>query len=514
MHVVAILAFRRAVLTTGPVLARRLVLSGALLLSHHASAGDDSRFDLLVFDPVPLDVTATTVTATAVTATTPPVDAKPNALPAVLEATELATVPREQALPIKLVAEQIAKQSVTITKKVSPDDIAKLEERLNQQEQAGDAFAKPMAETLMDLAADYESTGNYTKSLAMYERANQIVRINKGLFSLDQEPLIRHMIDNHLAQGDIAAADASQAYLFYLRTKAYGRNTPEIIPALQELAQWNITAYRMEAPMPQTPAGEGLTEHPVLVSSDQMVTRLNHLKTANELHTTVVQMLDKPGASTSALSQAEYQFAISNFLFTRMVLSLYPLMNENFADNAAIMGMQDYHSSYADGRTALENRISQLEQSKATPADLAHARVDLADWLIATHTRDTLKDALESAYKDYAASGADVGTLDRLFNPPMPAQVPAFLIYANSRRSLAIPPETALEYRGHIDVEFSVNTLGEARSIKVLYQTPETPPQVSDTLLRSIRRNLFRPRIVDGKLMPYDNVDVRYYYTW
>jgi len=101
----------------------------------------------------------------------------------------------------------------------------------------------------------------------------------------------------------------------------------------------------------------------------------------------------------------------------------------------------------------MERRIEYLEKNESTPpADLARARLELADWMIATHSRSDFVEVFTNAYTEYVASGASAEEIDTIFHPPLPVEVPTFLIRPHSRLSLGIPVEAALQYRGYIDV--------------------------------------------------------------
>ena len=103
-----------------------------------------------------------------------------------------------------------------------------------------------------------------------------------------------------------------------------------------------------------------------------------------------------------------------------------------------------------------------------------------------------------------------------LGTPPraLPASLPSIVPQRFTRASFGLPADAALQYRGFIDVEFLINKIGESMSPELLYRSPDTPDAVAETLLRSIRRAQFRPRMLDGKLVEDDRITLRYYYTY
>src|SRR5690606_38360037 len=104
--------------------------------------------------------------------------------------------------------------------------------------------------------------------------------------------------------------------------------------------------------------------------------------------------------------------------------------------------------------------------------------------------------------------------LRSLFSPDYPVVLPAFIPPSYSREQFGIPATQALDYEGHIDVEFSLNRFGRVSRLAVLDKSEETPSFVEDRLVRSVRTTQFRPRRMDGKPRESDTLQVRYYYTW
>lgn len=459
--------------------------------------------DLLVFDAVPLRIDSQKSASSN--------DTSP------YQATELQPLPREN--PKKIIDLLQRSAAAQTGDDNSPPDVALIEGKLKQQEAKGNSFDKGQAEALMELANAYEKSGNYTKALSLYERVNHIIRIDEGLYSLGQEPVLQRMIGNHIARGDLAAADQTQQYLFYLRSKTYGRNSLSLVPALQDLAMWNVAAYRMASMIspPAVSANSAEKSKPSAPAKnsyyDQLISRLDHLRAAHEINNALVQMLQKQG--DQRLPQAEYQFASTNFLYTRMLTTVNPMMGDSFGEASFYWGTQEYRSNFSDGRKALEQRLKLLTSTPGVSVEeQTHARLDLIDWMIATNNRSDLRELAENTYQQYIAATGDTPEAKQVFDPLLPVAVPTFVVQANTRSSLGIPETAALEYRGHIDVEFDLSPLGDTTNITVLNKTNDTPTKVTETLLRSIRRGQFRPHLHDGKIAAHKDIRVRYYYTW
>lgn len=487
------------------------MLAQAVLIPSAFAQEQELDLDLLVFDAVPLNVNVESAAAVPATAEQPP-----------YQASELVIPPRDNPLPVTVAIQQQVLQSLTEEETAAVADIERRQAQLKQLEQSGDAYSNELAEVLMDLAADYESTGDFLGAQTLYERANHVIRVNYGLFSAEQIPVIKRMFNNYLMSGDLYAADQQQEYLYYLQRKIHGDDTAQLIPPLQEYAEWNVQAFLSYVPaaLPSPPAeGETAEQAPVPpppasnTVPDLLTFRIQHLLNAQLLYQQLIDLLlATTHRSDPRLPAAERSLAVTSYLFATQAVMMDPTID---AQTGLYTDMPMRRSGYSEGRKSLERRISYLQQNASTsPAELAHARLELVDWMIATHTRSDFSKVFTNAFAEYVASGATAEEVADIFYPPLPIQVPTFIIRPYTRQALGIPVEAALKYQGYIDVQYGVSKIGDSLSPKVLYRSPETPDAVEETLLRSLRRAEFRPRMKDGELVDDDKITARYYYAY
>jgi hypothetical protein len=533
-----VLAGRRSSPLPGPCsnpafLSRRILLASSLLLLQTAIAqAQDFTPELLIFDPVPLRIEAPAVDVGSAAASILPSDAaaatqaagRPDNQPP-YQATELLPLPRTNPLPVKAALEQQTLRLLGNADRVSAEDIARAEASLKQLEQAGNAYANALPEVLMDLATAYESTGDFLKAQSYLDRANHLTRVNSGLFSLDQVPVVQRIFKNALVRGDLLAADQQQEYLYFLLLKAYGKGSAELIAPLQEYARWNMQAFKTYAPaaLPVAPLSgtDALTDTPVAevpaaTVMDMAQFRIQHLINAQFIYKQLIDLLlTHAGNADPRLAEAQRLLAVNSYLFATQSLANESVLNESL-QGAYYDGSQSLHlAGFSDGRKALERRIETLQQNDSTtPTELARSRLELVDWMIATRTRADFANIFTAAYEQYSAAGAHADELTALFDPPLPPEVPTFMVYPNTRQAFDLATDVALQYRGFIDVEYGLSRIGESQSPKILYVTPDTPEPLTAILLRAIRRGQFRPRMRDGELVANDKITARYYYTY
>lgn len=494
------------------------------LLAPYVVAADKPDLTLLLFDPVPLVIAEPAESPQPQPAT----DSAPLADTPPYPSEELVPAPRNNARPIHAVLGSLAQVATQEVGDTVAADIARYEaslKTLEQQADGGGAYSMALPEALMGLAAAYEKSGDFAKALTLYERASHIIRVNTGLFSLEQENVVVRIINNHLARGDIMAADEQQQYLYYLRRKAHSVDNPLLINAMQDFARWNLQAFNYyfgAQPMTVTmnngtdATGTDAAAAPVTAIDDTGEFALRHLFNAQIIYQQISNLLlDRFGITDPRLPDNERQLAVTNYLFATNVIIRGSSSLDGMTQGFDAPELSIRRLGYGEGRSSMERRVAYLRNTPGTSAtDLVRAQLELVDWMITTRSRNDIQSTFRQAYNDYVASGATPEEIAAMFNPLVPVQLPSFVPLYFSRESFGIAPDTALEYRGFIDMEFGISKIGDSMSPKMLYRSPDTPDEVVDLLTRMLRRAQFRPRVVDGQMVADDRVTLRYYYTY
>ena len=109
----------------------------------------------------------------------------------------------------------------------------------------GGAWDRDLVEELASLGRLQQQQGNHGGAIQTLDRAIHVNRINSGLYTLEQIPVVEQLISSHMALGDWEEADTYNNYLFHVQQKAYGLNDPRLIPVLDRLATWNIQAFKI-----------------------------------------------------------------------------------------------------------------------------------------------------------------------------------------------------------------------------------------------------------------------------
>lgn len=394
-------------------------------------------------------------------------------------------------------------------------DIASYQSAIDELETMEGPFSPKLPQQQMALAAALQANGEYEAALKQIELANHITRVNLGLFSIEQIPILEQMIDNLMQQGNFLAADEKQNYLLFLQQKNYEVFSPELLPALHNFGEWNLFAFN-NGPVSRSFA------LPKDVKVDALSFRIQSLINAQHAYTNIIDIILRNfGFTDPRLLDAEMRLVLTNYLFaTSFVGNVEPMTFNNPNDSSAIFNNQRplqpvSHMGFRHGREALERRRDYLlETPGSDPVELARVSLDIADWMLFFNKqRNQALDIYEGTYEEFREQ-LPPDSLKELFEPEHPVMLPSFLYPAYSRRALGIPDEQAINYQGYIDVSFELSRQGRATSIKVLGKQGEEVEAVQERLLRNLRRSQFRPRLDNGKIRTKDEVHVRYHYAY
>jgi hypothetical protein len=375
------------------------------------------------------------------------------------------------------------------------------------------AFSARLSQELQAQGDTLLQAGDIDSALDAYDRAAHIIRVNSGLFSLDQIPVIESIIEAHLTRGDMISANEEQEYLYYLQHKAYGDANPDqLLQALNSFAEWNLYAFNTNY-FEVSSVADAKSSTPVNSLTFQAF-RAQSLLKAQMLYMQIVDILTHGfGQSDPRLPEAEKALAVTSYLY----LTNFDLAEDFATDQRpydfAMMPKNTLGSRM--GNDALERRVEYLKSlENADPEVLTAARLDLADWQLFSRKRSNSLDLIVQAWEEAQNLGMPQDRMDAIFAPPLPEMIPAFAHPRYSRAALKIPDDLVLAYRGFIDVDYTLNKYGQIRTSHVIGATADTPQEISERLLRYLRRSQFRPRLHDGEFIESDRVTVRYYYTY
>ena len=116
------------------------------------------------------------------------------------------------------------------------------EQKLEELMRQGGAYEEELAESSLELGNLYLSAGEAEEAAKYFEKALHVTKINHGLASELQIPILKGLIQSYIRLGDWETADSRQRNLHVVESEIHGTSC-EIVPALEKLARWNIDLF-------------------------------------------------------------------------------------------------------------------------------------------------------------------------------------------------------------------------------------------------------------------------------
>lgn len=354
-------------------------------------------------------------------------------------------------------------------------------------ESRGGAYDTMLPEQLLSLGLALQQEGRHADAVAIFRRGAHLARINSGLYGAAQIQHIQNKINSHLALGEFAEADESQARLFRVQQRNPG-NTELNVQALMQQARWQRQAYELG------------------IGGDELsFGRLINMWDLNRLALTSI--IDTEGESSLKLLEP-----LHGMLQAQYLISGHSDRDKKTSSdfNSEIGSRQNYNrfnsylsKSYDMGRSIIR-AIYDIQAAQHGEKSLAtiETRVMMGDWMLWHGARDPALDAYTMAIGELAELDDAQLLTEKLLGAP--AALPDL---EGVRR---LPPEVSAKEADFL-VEFGVTQGGRVVDLVHLTETDdgqgETAPGVEEKrLMRTLRKTRFRPRFVDGEATTTEKV--------
>jgi hypothetical protein len=360
-------------------------------------------------------------------------------------------------------------------------DSASYQRQLSLLEGQDGPYADSLAEPLAGLARLHRQEGDIKQAQQAYLRALHVVRINEGLYSERQVPILKELFELYRMTGDMATLDARYDYFFRLYGSGQPPYSPVRLGAALEYLRWQREALRLEI-------------------DERETERLLALCTLNE------EILQGVRADPEAYPERYRELVLSQLRNLYLLENLYEPRDEikgmtsnsrvavaawSEEQNVSQHRLEVFHrQSLARGRELLEDLIARTppEQSES----LAASYLELADW---NQWNDRRSEAL-LAYGQVEKLLQDAGKTDLLEQwLGQAVELPANGAFWQPRQ-LAAGEEPIV-----VQARYDVTVTGRAHNIEATAVASENEGKAG-RVRRYLAQTRFRPRIVDGEPEP------------
>ncbi|OUS11133.1 hypothetical protein A9Q89_09950 [Gammaproteobacteria bacterium 53_120_T64] len=346
------------------------------------------------------------------------------------------------------------------------------------------------SEVLYSLGLALQQRGQHHAAVQALRRAMHINRVNDGLNSLSQAPMLRGIIESQKSLARIEHVTFSYKQFLGLHINTYGKHDPRLIPLLNELSMWHLDAYQF----------------------DDSETRVDHLTSAYSLVVSALKLSDAQ-TSTDASTQIEVlrSAALINFFLSRHKGDEWSSSTDSFyslsADGFATANPQRTRilsgASFRRGRICHE-RIVELTANDANASlyDKFQAQAELADWYLLFNHRTEAMARYQQVIAAIAASDQAETLHRQLFATPL--LLPALRMESRpgAIASLFMNADVDISRRGwgkHIDAIEETRLPG---------QSPVNNKYLRYKMVDAIKGARFRPYFVDNKAIGINDATV------
>jgi hypothetical protein len=350
-------------------------------------------------------------------------------------------------------------------------------------------YHNQLSEHLVGLGIAQQNNGDHENAIDTFSRAMHVNRINSGLYSLSQVPILERLIESHIAQGQWEDASNSHEYLYWLHRRNFGENDPRMLPAIEKMSKWHLQAYSLNV-------GSGL---------------FHHLINAHNLYSLAVNIIDhfdgEDEEHEERLINALRGITVSNYyLATFQASSLsrsnQQMIGEKPTQDDQIRLEQYIMNSYSSGKKAIK-RIHDVYASNpdAYPTGAVEAQVELADWHLLFNRWHTAMDMYQQAYDNLAQNPETESKAKELFSKPV--ALPDMPLLNTKVDNSNLNNEYVL-------VNFDVSANGRARNIEIVESNPPENVRNRSKVRKSLKYAKFRPRFEGGVPVITQNLTHRY----
>ncbi|MEH6609157.1 MAG: tetratricopeptide repeat protein [Halioglobus sp.] len=353
------------------------------------------------------------------------------------------------------------------------------QDQLEAMETAGGPYSENLAEPLAGLGALYQERGAYAKSIEAYRRALHVLRINDGLRSARQVPLLEKLIEVYRTVGDAESLDDVYHYSFEIHGEGHPPYTEEKVQMGLEYLQWQRDAYGV-----------------ILGGRQQSQTRVMQAYLLNQ------EMLD------TMAEALDFRIDWYRKLVKSQMLNLYLLLGEDPIETAQAVGMPSGPLRGAEFRSEgyIHERIGVMQKTgervgRKLMQDLMARGADMESKDVATFHRELgdwyqWNGNLRKANEEYAIvesmlrEAQELDLLAEWFAEPVELPDSLDLWRAHPRKK---PREL-----GIITLKFDVSSRGTVKNVVVENPVEEFSGQASrvKSLLRDTH---IRPSFSDGE---------------
>ncbi|MCV6604549.1 MAG: hypothetical protein OIF34_04530 [Porticoccaceae bacterium] len=363
-------------------------------------------------------------------------------------------------------------------------EVDKLRAVIEDLEAEQGAYGERMSESLLGLGRALQKAGKHEEAIGTLHHSLHVAKVNDGIYSINQEPALRSLINSYEVQQDLLSVSRSYTRLTQLYSSHYGRSAPELLPLLEEMAEWHRQTYLNNRERDSI----GYLTLSISISNTALaIAEQDPMKFANNM----VNLLR--GSVHSSWHVDQHLKTYKNFSPSESS-GFNPDREVRQLSRAASTGKYNsqeriLQSSYVIGRDAYQQIIDIYNNREAVPREKARVLVELGNWFSIYNRPSSARDSYRKAWH-LLNDNSDQEGLEELLGKP--DSLPNFSTGHNNDGTL-------------VEATMTIDRGGRARRINVVRTFPEDDRKAEQKAIRIIKKTRFRPRYENGEPVGYDD---------
>ncbi|PCI75654.1 MAG: hypothetical protein COB20_12350 [SAR86 cluster bacterium] len=285
----------------------------------------------------------------------------------------------------------------------SLDELALSRVFLNDQLNRFGSLDSRLLEPLEQLADQLMLLNQFDEAHALLDRAMQIARVEDGLYTETQRPLLEKKIENFTNRGDWDSARESMEYLLWLYTKKSVSLDQVLIDGLLELSR----------------------AHQRALAEDDSFWQGYHFRQSSRIRWIALGVAETLWGKTDErlvpiIYEQLRQYHLQTIALWRGGSTSYSLRQVAPGSNIMRDRSDVNESFYLTGMGLVDNLYSIYAESESRdPEAIAMTNVYLADWHILYSQPEVAAETYRQAYQEMLAAGVDATLANEFFSQPM-----------------------------------------------------------------------------------------------
>ena len=384
-------------------------------------------------------------------------------------------------------------------------------DQIAEQQRLHGAYDPLLGEQLLGLGLLYKNKGQYQEAAIYLDQALHIKKINEGLQSMSQVPILEALIEANTAARNWEELNKNYHLLLWVHQRNLTSGNPELLPVFLRVGQWLLEAY-----------GKGLLKDPPATILSDLISMYNTILNimqqqygdkdprlivplkilALTSYQQVTEVANHPLADFQGYGN-RYSYQQRCVPVPRpggrvdVICEMMEIPNPYYY----VSKQQTKDISIADQMQKVKsvlNRIADIDTANPGTrlAEKAAALVNLGDWYFINDKQSSAIENYKQAYQLLAVSGPDGELVKRLFDNPVriPVMTTGLPAADDTPTDKVTPP--------YVRLSFNVSGDGRASKIEVIDTSEPRNFRIRRTAIEIVNSSIFRPRFVDGKFAP------------